>query len=153
MTRRAWPPSVFYADLEKIREYSTVLGETDGIHHDRAAARARGFADVVAPPMFVAVYCEGPMDRAIDDTGLRDPDAATIHAGQEFRWGAPVIAGNVLITATELTTVEEKGALTFYVFEHATTNQHGKEVSAGRWTIMLRRSDHLSSIPIVSDTA
>jgi acyl dehydratase len=153
MTRRAWPPSVFHADLEKIREYSNVLGETDPIHHHRADARARGFADVVAPPMFVAVYCEGPMDRAIDDAGLRDPDAATIHAGQEFRWGAPVIAGDTLATATELATVEEEGPLTFYVFEHTTTNQRGEEVSAGRWTIMLRRPDHLSSIPIVSDTA
>jgi acyl dehydratase len=153
MSRRAWPPSVFHADLEKIREYSTVLGETDPIHHHTAAARARGFADVVAPPMFVAVYCEGPLDRAIDDTGLRDPGAATIHAGQEFRWAAPVIAGDTLTTATELATVEEKGALTFYVFEHATTNQRGEEVSAGRWTIMLRRPDQRSSIPIVSDTA
>jgi acyl dehydratase len=153
MPKQAWPPSVFHADLEKIREYAAALGEADPIHSDRAAARARGFADVVAPPMFVAVYCEGPMDRAIDDTGLRDAAAATIHAGQEFRWGEPVIAGDTLTTTVELAAVEDKGPLTFYVFEHTTTNQRGAEASAGRWTIMLRRPDHRSSIPIVSVTA
>jgi N-terminal half of MaoC dehydratase len=41
---------------EKVREYAHAIGETAPICHDVEAARAAGFADVVAPPMFACVY-------------------------------------------------------------------------------------------------
>ena len=44
---------------EKVREYAHAVGETDPRYLDPEAARAAGFADVVAPPMFAAVYCAG----------------------------------------------------------------------------------------------
>ena len=44
---------------EKVREFARAVGEADPRFHDVEAARAAGFADVVAPPMFASVYA-GP---------------------------------------------------------------------------------------------
>src|SRR6266540_96254 len=41
---------------EKIREYAFAVGETNPLHLEVGAARAAGYRDVVAPPMFAAVY-------------------------------------------------------------------------------------------------
>src|SRR5689334_6275310 len=50
-------PSITYAvGREKIKEYARAVGETNPVHLDVEAARAAGYADVVAPPMFAVVY-------------------------------------------------------------------------------------------------
>ena len=41
---------------EKIREYAASIGETAAICHDVEAARAAGYADVVAPPSSPGAY-------------------------------------------------------------------------------------------------
>ena len=56
--RRLVSHSATYAvGREKVREYAYATGETDARCLDPEAARAAGFADVIAPPMFAAVYC------------------------------------------------------------------------------------------------
>jgi len=52
---------------EKIREYASSIGETAAICHDVEAARAAGYDDVVAPPMFAAVYSWRAMGPAVLD--------------------------------------------------------------------------------------
>ena len=42
---------------EKVREYAYATGETDPRCLDLEAARTGGFDDLLAPPMFAAVYC------------------------------------------------------------------------------------------------
>ena len=48
---------------EKIKEYANVLGIENPVHFDVEAARAAGFRDVVAPPMFAVVYSGPAMAR------------------------------------------------------------------------------------------
>jgi hypothetical protein len=48
---------------EKVREYAHAVGETNPLPLDVEAARAAGYRDLVAPPMFAVVYCcagDGP---------------------------------------------------------------------------------------------
>ena len=52
---KQWPPVVYQAGREKIREFANVIGAANPVHHDREAAVAAGFRDVVAPPMFCVV--------------------------------------------------------------------------------------------------
>ena len=52
---------------EKVREYAHAVGETEPLYLDVEAARAAGHADVVAPPMFDAVYCAPAVGPAILD--------------------------------------------------------------------------------------
>ena len=53
---KRYDPVVYAVGREKIREYAFAVGETNPVHLEVEAARALGYADVVAPPMFAAVY-------------------------------------------------------------------------------------------------
>ena len=53
---KKFPSAVYAVGREKIKEYARAAGETNPIHLDHEAARAAGYADVVAPPMFAVVY-------------------------------------------------------------------------------------------------
>ena len=123
---------------EKIREYAHAVGETDPRYLDPEAARAAGFADVVAPPMFAAVYCGPAIWPALTDPELGVDFARLVHGAQEFTWGEPVVAGDEVTTDAELEEHSERGGLTFYVFKTTSTNQRGELVSEGRWTNIVR---------------
>jgi acyl dehydratase len=123
---------------EKVREYAHAVGETDPRYLDPEAARAAGFADVVAPPMFAAVYCGPAIGPAILDPEIGIDYARLVHGAQEFTWGEPVVAGDEITTDAELEESSERGGLKFYVFRTTSTNQRGELVSEGRWTNIVR---------------
>jgi acyl dehydratase len=121
---------------EKVREYAHAVGETDQRYLDPEAARAAGFADVVAPPMFAAVYAGTAVFPAIMESGL--DFSRMVHGAQEFTWHEPVVAGDEITTEAELEEQSERGGLQFYVFKTTSTNQRGELVSEGRWTNIVR---------------
>ena len=53
---KTYEPALYAVGREKIKEYARAVGETNPLHLDVEAARAAGYADVVAPPMFAVVY-------------------------------------------------------------------------------------------------
>jgi acyl dehydratase len=123
---------------EKVREYAHAVGETDPRYLDPEAARAAGFADVVAPPMFAAVYCAPAIWPALVDPEVGIDFARMVHGAQEFTWGEPVLAGDEITTEAELDESSERGGLQFFVFKTTSTNQRGELVSEGRWTNIVR---------------
>jgi acyl dehydratase len=128
-------PAVEYAvGREKVREFASAVGETNPLHFDVAAARAAGYADVVAPPMFAVVYSSRSMARALFDPEVGLNFARMLHAGQEFVWGPPVVAGDDISTVATVADIDPRGERTFYVFESASTNQRGEAVCTGTWT-------------------
>ena len=135
---KEFAPAVYEVGREKIREYADAVGYDNPVHHDREAARAAGFRDVVAPPMFVVVYSAPAMGPAIFDPEVGINFATMVHGGQEFVWGEPVVSGDVISTTTEVKDVFEKGGKGFYVFESVSTNQDGQEVVRGTWTNIVR---------------
>ena len=61
---------------EKVREFAAAVGETDARFHDVEAARAAGFADVVAPPMFASVYAGRPVFALVLDPATNQRNEA-----------------------------------------------------------------------------
>jgi acyl dehydratase len=135
---RRWPPVTYAVGREKIREYAAAVGETDPVHHDLAAARAAGHADLVAPPMFAAVYCGPSVAEALADPAIGLDFARMVHGAQEFAWDGLVVAGDEIATEAELLEVGERGGLRFFEFETRSTNQRGERVCTGRWTNIVR---------------
>src|SRR5688500_8814276 len=135
---KRYPPFDYEVGREKIREYANAVGETSPVHHDREAARAAGFRDVVAPPMFCVVYSAGAMAPAVLDPKLGIDYARLLHGSQEFAWGEPVCSGDVIRTEASLKDAYEKGTNAFYVFKSTSTNQDGDEVVRGTWTNIVR---------------
>jgi acyl dehydratase len=121
---------------EKVREFAYAVGETDPRYLDSDTAREAGFADVVAPPMFAAVYAGPAVFPAIVDSGL--DFARMVHGAQEFTWHEPVVAGDEITTAAELEEQSERGGLQFWVFKTTSKNQRGELVCEGRWTNIVR---------------
>jgi acyl dehydratase len=88
--------------------------------------------------MFCVVYSAPAMGPAIFDPEVEMNFAAMVHGGQEFEWGEPVCAGDVITTVTSVKDISEKAGMGFYVFESVSTNQDGDQVVRGTWTNIVR---------------
>jgi acyl dehydratase len=135
---KEWPGTTYQVGREKIKEYANALGIDNPVHHDVEAARAAGFRDVVAPPMFAVVYSSPAVAPAILDPEVELNFAAMVHGGQEFVWDEPACSGDEITTAAKCLSIEEKDGKGFYVFETNSVNQDGAQVARGTWTLIVR---------------
>jgi acyl dehydratase len=135
---KSYEPTMYAVGREKIREYASAVGETNPLHHDVEAARAAGYADVVAPPMFAVVYSQRAVVPALFDPEVGINFAMMLHGSQEFVWGPLVVAGDEISTTTTVKDIAERGGMGFYVFESASLNQNGETVCTGTWTNIVR---------------
>ena len=135
---KKFPAYEYEVGREKIREYANAVGEESEVHQDPEAARAAGFRNVVAPPMFCVVYSSPGMGPAIFDPEVEMNFAAMVHGGQKFEWGEPVCAGDTITTTVSCASIEERGGKGFYVFESISVNQDGAQTVKGTWTNIVR---------------
>jgi acyl dehydratase len=132
-------PGVTYAvGREKVREYANAVGETNPLHLDVDAARAAGYRDVVAPPMFAVVYCGPILMPMLFDPEVGIDFARMVHGGQEFAWGPLVVAGEEIVTTGSVKDIHERNGMGFYVFETVSRNQDAEIVCTGTWTNIVR---------------
>jgi acyl dehydratase len=135
---KTYPPFEYEVGREKIREYARAVGEDNPIYFEPDAARAAGFRNVVAPPMFCVVYSAGAMGPAILDPDLAINLMMMVHGQQDFEWGEPVVAGDVITTEVEVKNLYEKDGKEFYIWESSSKNQDGKSTVKGTWTNIVR---------------
>jgi acyl dehydratase len=135
---KEYPPVTYEVGREKIREYANAIGADNPVHHDREAAQAAGFRNVVAPPMFCVVYSAPALGPAVLDPDVGINLAAMVHGGQQFVWGEPVCAGDEITTRARVADISERDGKGFYVFESVSTNQDGEDVVRGTWTNIVR---------------
>jgi acyl dehydratase len=135
---KGYPPTVYAVGREKIREYALATGETNPLHLDLEAARADGHADLVAPPMFAVVFQGRGMHEPLFDPELGIDFPRLLHAGQEFRWGPLVIAGDEITTVVTIAQLSERAGLSFYDFRAESRNQRGELVVEGLWRNVVR---------------
>jgi len=138
LTEISFQPFVYVVGREKIREYARAVGETNPLYHDVAAARAAGYADLVAPPMFVVVYAAAAFEAAMSEPALQIDFAMLLHSGQEFEWGELVVAGDEVTTEIALAEDRERVGMRFVAFDSTSRNQRGARVCSGRWTVVVR---------------
>lgn len=104
------PTSPYLVGREKVREFARAIFASDPQHVDPAAARALGYADVVAPPTFAMVIQDLTLQQL-----LAQPDSGivlshVIHAEQRFRYTRPIVAGDELTATLSVATVRPLGA-------------------------------------------
>jgi acyl dehydratase len=135
---KTYEPTHYAVGREKIKEYARAVGETNPVHLDVPAARAAGYADVVAPPMFAVVYCAPSVGPPIFDPELEINFPMMVHGGQQLEWGPLVVAGDEITTTAGVKEIYEDKGRGFYVFESLSTNQRGEQVCRGTWTQIVR---------------
>ncbi len=135
---KSYDPVVYAVGREKIREYARAVGETSPLCLDVEAARAAGYADIVAPPMFAVVYSAPAVGPLIFDPDIEINFAMMVHGGQEFVWEQPVVAGDEITTTASVKDISENDGRGFYVFESVSDNQRGERVCTATWTNIVR---------------
>lgn len=138
---KRYEPVTYAVGREKIREYASAVGETNPLFFDVDAARAAGYADVVAPPMFAVVYAGRSITPALFDPEVGIDFGHMLHAGQEFEWGSPVVAGDEITTTTTVVEIEERGGMGFYVFRTDSLNGRDETVCTGIWRQIVRGAE------------
>lgn len=130
-----------------IRRYAVAIGDMNPLYHDEAAARAAGYADVLAPPNLLAAIVDWGAGRPESELG---PDGTTRHggdfkvmgAGEEMELLAPVTAGAEIFEESFVDAVEEKagrsGPLVFVTTVHEFLDGDGRPYSRNRRTVMVR---------------
>ncbi len=154
---KTYAPLTYAVGREKIREYAFAVGETNPVHLEVEAARALGYRDVVAPPMFAAVYSSPAIGPALFDPEIGINFALMVHGGQEFKWGPLVVAGDEIDTTVTVKDISERSGTGFYVFETVSTNQDGDTVSRrhldqhrARW-VSMQPGDEIPELKVTPD--
>ena len=135
---KRYAPVTYAVGREKVREYANAVGETDPRYLDLEAARAAGYADLLAPPMFVVVYASAPFMAALFDPELEIDFAWLVHGSQEFHWEDPVIAGDEVTTTLTVKQISQRAGLRFYTFETVSVNERDQTTCLGTWSTIVR---------------
>jgi len=136
------------------KRYAAAVGETNPLYRDAEYARARGYADVVAPPNFVPgviFWTEGaPYDQLREDgteadthlPGVPAKGVRVMGGGEEMHFVKPVVAGTVITRRTVLLDVTARetsqGPMLVARYADRYTDQAGDELLSSVRTVLLR---------------
>lgn len=149
---KEFPPFEFIVTGLDIARFAHAVEATEPIHFDRAAARAAGFADVVAPALFpyvIRMQAYNLVDRAhLEPDGSPSADVPPLPtrramAGEtSILLGEPIVAGDVITVEKHVLDLYEKegksGPLVFVQMEFTFHNQHGRLVAREQFTRIYR---------------
>lgn len=136
---REFPPVAPYlVGREKVREFARAVLSTSPLNLDPEAARAAGYADVVAPPTFAVVIQEATLAQL-----LAEPDAGidfsrVVHGDQRFTFSRPIVAGDELTAALRVASVKSLGAHSMVTAETTVTDAVGAHVVTALSTLVVR---------------
>jgi acyl dehydratase len=103
---RVYPPAGSYlVGREKVREFATAIGDLNPAYHDVDAARALGYADVIAPPTFAVMLSLKSAGRVTHDPELGLDYSRVVHGEQRFAYHRPIVAGDELVVTTSIESI------------------------------------------------
>ena len=132
----------FSVEIEKgaIRAFAKAIGETDPIYFDEAAAKAAGYASLLAPPTFIASLQAQSPDYFPVAGLLGFDETAALHGSQAYDYVLPICAGETVTLQDRIADIYEKknGALNFVVTETEVRNASGDVMALARETLVVR---------------
>lgn len=150
--RRPRPGFRYQVTPQDIARYARAIGANDPIHYEPDAARAAGYADVVAPPLFPYVIRMQAYNliarEQLEPDGSPSADVPPIAARRamagetHLELGEPVVAGDVVTVKKRLLHLYEKegksGPLVFVQTEYLFTRDDGALVAREVFTRIYR---------------
>lgn len=132
------PAEPYLVGREKIREFSRAVFSTNPINTDVAAARAAGYADVVAPPTFAVVVQELTLQQL-----LAEPDAGidftrVVHGDQRFSFSRAIVAGDELTATLTVASIKSLGGHSMVTAESSIVDAQGEHVVTAISTLVVR---------------
>ncbi|GIE96143.1 MaoC family dehydratase N-terminal domain-containing protein [Paractinoplanes rishiriensis] len=138
---RSWPATEPYlVGREKIREFARAIGATEAEYHDPEAARALGYADVIAPPTFPVIVTMGSSRQIIEDPELGLDYSRVVHGDQKFAYTRPVVAGDALVCVNSVEEISSRGGHDFLTTRTEVTTEAGEPVLTA-WSKLVQRGE------------
>ena len=135
---KTFPPVEYVVGTEKIREYAAATFDDNPLSNDEEAAKAAGYAGLVAPPMFAVVFSSKAAAPAMFDPDVAMNFAMMVHGAQDFTFHKPVVAGDRITTTASVKSIEASGGKGFYIYTTESVNQNGEAVVSADWTCIVR---------------
>ena len=135
------PVAPYLVGREKIREFARAVFATSPINTDTDAAKAAGYADVVAPPTFPVVVQELTLQQL-----LAEPDAGidfsrVVHGEQRFTYTRPIVAGDELTATLSVTSIKTLGGNSMVTASSEIVDADGEHVVTAVSTLVVRGDD------------
>ncbi|GAA4687801.1 MaoC family dehydratase N-terminal domain-containing protein [Phytohabitans rumicis] len=138
---RTYPPTAPYqVGREKIREFARAIGADDALYLDPEAARAGGYADVVAPPTFPVVITMAASRQIVDDPELGVDYSRVVHGEQRFAYTRAVVAGDELVCVNTIEEIISRGGHEFLTTRTDVTTTAGEPV-VSVWSKLVVRGE------------
>lgn len=139
---RTYPSTAPYlVGREKVREFARAVLSEAPIHVDPEAARAAGYADVVAPPTFPVVVQEATLAQLLADAEAGVDFTRVVHGDQRFTYSRPVVAGDELTATLTITAVRQLGGHSMVTASSEIVDVAGDHVVTAVSTLVVRAED------------
>ena len=125
---------------EKVREFARAVGESSPLCHDVAAARAAGYADVVAPTTFPIIVTLEAMSVSIQDPSVGVDWSRIVHGDQRFSYERPVVAGDELTVRTVIESIKAAAGNDMIGLRGDLLDASGALVGS-TWTTLVQRGE------------
>lgn len=136
---RVYPPTAPYAvGREHVRDFAHAVGATHPVHTDVEAARAAGYADVVATPTFAVVIAQRAEAQLIEDPAAGIDFSRVVHAEERFTHHRPIVAGDEITTVLHVDAIVERGGLAMVTTRCELADAAGSPVASVRSTLAVR---------------
>ncbi len=136
---RSYPATDPYlVGREKVREFARAVFATGELHLDPAAARAAGYADVIAPPTFAVVVQEHALAQLLGDPEAGIDFARVVHGDQRFAFSRPIVAGDELSATLTVTSVKSLGGHSMVTADTVIADAAGAHVVTATSTLVVR---------------
>lgn len=132
-------PVVHEVEKGAVRRFAEALGDPNPLYQDEGAARAAGYASLLAPPTFPVTLTANERFRHSLDLGTR----SLLHGEQAFEYFRPLVAGDRVTVVSRVADVQERagasGPSDVLVIEDEGRDVRGELVFRTRATFILRR--------------
>ncbi|MCS3428734.1 MaoC family dehydratase N-terminal domain-containing protein [Leucobacter aridicollis] len=136
---RVYPPTQPYlVGREKVREFARAVFSSSPLHHDPEAARAAGFADVVAPPTFAVTVQEATLAQLLADDEAGVDFSRVVHGDQRFSYTRPIVAGDELTATLTIAAVKQLGGHSMVTASSDVVDAAGEHVVTATSTLVVR---------------
>ncbi|MGE4429039.1 MAG: MaoC family dehydratase N-terminal domain-containing protein [Solirubrobacteraceae bacterium] len=139
---RVYPPTAPYlVGREKVREFARAVLSRSPLSHDPEAARAAGFADVVAPPTFAIVVQDLTLQQLLADDEAAVDFSRVVHGDQRFAHSRPIVAGDELTGTMTVTSVKQLGGNSMVTSATQIVDASGEHVVTATSTLVVRAEE------------
>jgi acyl dehydratase len=139
---RVYPPTEPYlVGREKVREFARAVQSKAPLHHDPEAARAAGYADVIAPPTFAIVIQDATLQQLLADDEAAVDFSRVVHGDQRFSYSRPIVAGDELTGTMTVTSVKQLGGNSMVTSSTEIVDAEGAHVVTAVSTLVVRAAD------------